>query len=83
MVWFLKRLLIIWGLMSIQILSSVRIDSGLGRYTGSTSYSIGGITESEFSQVVFHFPVSKLAFPLSVDVMEHSVICCASSETIM
>ena len=61
------KIITIGVLLSIQVHGiSGSLEIGPSLFQGHTTYTIGGITESKFGQVVFHFPVSELKFPTHI-----------------
>lgn len=58
---------------NLKAVDSIKIGIETQKLDGFSSYTIGGITESKFGQVVYHFPVSELIFPLNVYVGKMTV----------
>lgn len=51
---------------NLKAVDGIKIGIETQKLDGFSSYTIGGITESKFGQVVFHFPVSQLTFPSNI-----------------
>ena len=60
--------------LSIFAIEPLSVTFGTQKLSGFSTYSIGGITDSKFGKIVYHFPVSELQFPTNVSVVVGNVI---------
>ncbi len=59
--------------LSIFAIEPLSVTFGTQKLSGFSTYSIGGITDSKFGKIAYHFPVSELQFPTNVYVANISL----------
>ena len=52
--------------LSLFAIPPLSVTFGTQKLSGFSTYSIGGITNSKFGKIAYHFPVSELQFPTNV-----------------